>query len=58
MIFFYTWGMSFILYEELKLTWQVVVSVTPQTILCIPSTQTFSSINFYKFTRSTLFMFI
>lgn len=30
-------------------TWQVVFSVTPQTILWIPSTQTFSSIVWYTF---------
>ena len=30
------------------LTWHVVLSVTPQTILWIPSTQTFSSIFFEK----------
>ena len=28
----------------LGLTWHVVLSVTPQTILCMPSTQTFNSI--------------
>ena len=29
---------------KIRLTWQVVLSVTPQTILWMPSTQTFNSI--------------
>lgn len=45
----HTYHVNRLIRRNSTLTWQVVVSVTPQTILCIPSTQTFNSINFIRF---------